>query len=71
MVILFNFKRRRYFGYTGLLFRMTRKQDFLKALSEIRSKTPLSLIDYGSKYVRLLAAGIRLFVMLVLFFTVL
>ena len=57
MVILFNFKRRRYFGYTWLLVRMTRKQDFLKALSEIRSKTPLSLIDYGSKYVRLLAAG--------------
>jgi hypothetical protein len=73
MVILFNFKRRRYFGYTGLLVRMTQKQDFLKALSEIRSKTPLSLIDYGSKYGRLLAAGIRWFgvVMLVLFFTVL
>jgi hypothetical protein len=51
MVILFNFKRRRYFGYTGLLVRMTQKKDFLKALSEIRSNTPLSLIDYGSKYV--------------------
>ena len=54
MVILFNFKRRRFFGYTWLLVRMTRKQDFLKALSEIRSNTPLSISEYGSKwYVRL------------------
>ena len=56
MVILFNFKRRRYFGYTWLLVRMTRKQDFLKALSEIRSNTPLSISDYGSEYVRQFAA---------------
>ncbi len=87
MVILFNFKRRRYFGYAGLLvsLRMTRKQDFLKALSEIRSNTPLSISHYGSKYVRQFAARgwaaarpahgfsdrLSLFVMLILFFTVL
>ncbi len=57
MVIMFNFKRRRYFGYAGLLVRMTRKQDFLKALSEIRSNTPLSISDYGLKYVGGRAAG--------------
>ncbi len=45
MVILYNFKTRHFFGYTGLLVRMTCKEHFMNALAEIRSKTPLSLVD--------------------------